>query len=172
VRRETLALLKETRATALIVTHDPVEAMELADRIMLMRQGRLVQVGTPRELYDHPVDAHAARFFSDFNEFPARVEQGMVNTPFGPMPAVGIKSGSEVSVMIRPQGLRQAGADRSGIEGQVVEARFLGDELQLLVLFERQDDPWLVRVPASQDIAAGATVRFAADPAHVFIFES
>jgi TOBE domain len=68
--------------------------------------------------------------------------------------------------------LRQAGADRSGIEGQVVEARFLGDELQLLVLFERQDDPWLVRVPASQDIAAGATVRFAADPAHVFIFES
>jgi iron(III) transport system ATP-binding protein len=172
VRRETLALLKETRATALIVTHDPVEAMELADRIMLMRQGRLVQVGTPRELYDHPVDAHAARFFSDFNEFPARVEQGTVNTPFGPMPAVGIKSGSEVSVMIRPQGLRQAGADRSGIEGQVIEARFLGDELQLLVLFERQDDPWLVRVPASQDIAAGATVRFAADPAHVFIFES
>ena len=68
VRRGTLELLKETRASALIVTHDPLEAMELADRILLMRQGRLVQQGTPRELYHCPIDADAARFFSHFNE--------------------------------------------------------------------------------------------------------
>jgi iron(III) transport system ATP-binding protein len=172
VRRETLALLKETRATALIVTHDPVEAMELADRVLLMRQGRLVQAGTPRELYYRPVDAHAARFFSDFNEFPARVEHGKVKTPLGPIAAPEFKAGSEVLVMIRPQGVKPAGETEFGFEGQVIEARFLGDELQLAVLFEGLDDPWLVRVPASRDIAAGETVKFAADPAHVFVFKS
>ncbi|HEY7763560.1 MAG TPA: ABC transporter ATP-binding protein [Aestuariivirgaceae bacterium] len=172
VRSETLALLKETRATALIVTHDPVEAMELADRILLMRQGRLVQSGTPRELYDRPVDAHAARFFSDFNELRAKAEQGHVSTPFGPFPAGKHAGGAEVLVMIRPQGLRLAGPGEIGTEGQVIDARFLGDELQLTVLFEGLDQPWLARVSATRDIAAGASVRFAADPAHVLIFEA
>jgi iron(III) transport system ATP-binding protein len=172
VRRETLALLKETRATALIVTHDPVEAMELADRILLMRQGRLVQQGSPRQLYYHPIDASAARFFSDFNEFAARIENGKVTTPLGPIPVGNLKGGSEVVVMIRPQGVVPVGSDQAGREGQVIEARFLGDELQLAVLFDGLDDPWLARVPAGQDITTGATLRFAADPAHVFVFES
>jgi iron(III) transport system ATP-binding protein len=172
VRRETLALLKETRATALIVTHDPFEAMELADRVLLMRQGRLVQTGTPRELYHRPVDAHAARFFSDFNEFTGRVEKGCVDTPLGPVPARHFKTGAEVLVMVRPQGVRPAAEGERGAQGQVIEARFLGDELQLTVLFEGVDDPWVARVPANQDIATGATLKFAADPAHVFVFES
>jgi iron(III) transport system ATP-binding protein len=172
VRRETLALLKETRATALIVTHDPVEAMELADRILLMREGRLVQVGTPRDLYHNPADAHAARFFSDFNEVSARVEQGKVRTPLGRIAAPDFKSGAEVTVMIRPQGIMPVNSGEGGTEGQVIETRFLGDELQVSVLFDGADDPWLARVPASHNLAPGATVKFAIDPAHVFVFES
>jgi ABC-type sugar transport system ATPase subunit len=74
--------------------------------------------------------------------------------------------------MIRPQGLRPAAPGQIGIEGQVIDARFLGDELQVTVLFEGMDEPWLARISASHDIAAGATVRFAADPAHVFVFET
>jgi iron(III) transport system ATP-binding protein len=172
VRRETLALLKETRATALIVTHDPVEAMELSDRILLMRQGALVQEGTPRELYYHPIDAHAARFFSDFNEFSARVENAQVASPFGSLSVANVKNGAAVVVMIRPQGLKPATPGGAGAPGQVIDARFLGDELQLAVLFEGFDDPWLARVPASHEIRAGTTLRFAADPAHVLVFET
>ncbi|HKG74310.1 MAG TPA: ABC transporter ATP-binding protein [Aestuariivirgaceae bacterium] len=172
VRRETLALLKETRATALIVTHDPIEAMELADRIFLMRQGRLVQQGSPRELYHHPVDASAARFFSEFNEFRARVEGDKVKTPFGPVPAGAVARGLEAVVMIRPRGLRLAGESEFGTRGRIVEARFLGDELQLGVVFEGFDEPWLARVAARQDVKIGATLKFAADPAHVFVFEA
>ena len=172
VRRETLFLLKETRATALIVTHDPVEAMELSDRILLMRNGQIVQTGTPRELYDRPIDASAARFFSDFNEFTCRVTRDLVATPFGAMPAPGLRSGAAVLAMIRPQGLRPVRAGEAGTEGKVIDARFLGDELQLTVLFEGLDEPWLARVPASPEIVQGATLRFAADPAHVFIFET
>ena len=70
VRSETLALLRETRASSLMVTHDPVEAMGLADKIFLMRQGRLIQSGTPEELYHRPADAVAARIAAQ--QAPAR----------------------------------------------------------------------------------------------------
>jgi iron(III) transport system ATP-binding protein len=172
VRRETLAILKETRATALIVTHDPIEAMELADRILLMRQGRLVQQGSPRDLYYGPVDASAARFFSEFNEFTARVDGVKVKTPFGAVPAGKLKPGARAVVMIRPQGLKLAETSEPGAEGQVVEARFLGDELQLGVLFEGFDEPWLARIPARREVRIGATLKFAVDPAHIFVFEA
>jgi iron(III) transport system ATP-binding protein len=172
VRRETLAILKETRATSLIVTHDPIEAMELADRILLMRQGCLVQQGSPRDLYHHPVDASAARFFSEFNEFTARVAGEKVKTPFGALPAGKLKPGAHAVVMIRPQGLKPAEVSEPGAEGQVVEARFLGDELQLGVLFAGFDEPWLARIPARQEVRIGATLRFAVDPAHIFVFEA
>ena len=94
-----------------------------------MRQGRLVQKGSPRELYHHPVDASAARFFSEFNEFTARVEGDKVKTPLGPVPAGAVARGAEAVVMIRPRGLRPAKDSEFGTEGRIVEARFLGDEL-------------------------------------------
>lgn len=170
VRRGTLELLKETRASALIVTHDPVEAMELADRILLMRQGRLVQQGTPRDLYHCPLDADVARFFSHFNEIETAVANGRVITPFGQLPAKGIAEGAKAVVMIRPQGLLPLRAGQQGAAARVLDVRFLGDELQLTVLFEALDKPFFARVPASAAIGLGETVRFIADPAHIFVF--
>jgi iron(III) transport system ATP-binding protein len=68
VRRLTLALLRETRTTAVIVTHDPAEAMTLADRIVLLREGRVEQIATPTDLYRRPRTLFAARYFSELNE--------------------------------------------------------------------------------------------------------
>jgi len=68
VRRLTLALLRETRTTAIIVTHDPEEAMLLADRIVLLHDGRIEQIGTPADLYRAPRSLFAARYFSELNE--------------------------------------------------------------------------------------------------------
>jgi iron(III) transport system ATP-binding protein len=68
VRRLTLALLRETRTTAVIVTHDPAEAMTLADRIVLLHEGRVEQIATPTELYRRPRSLFAARYFSELNE--------------------------------------------------------------------------------------------------------
>src|SRR3954471_3794126 len=68
IREETVAILRETGATTVVVTHDPEEAMRIADRIVLMRQGRIVQEGPAETLYREPVDIFAARFFCDFNE--------------------------------------------------------------------------------------------------------
>ena len=76
LQEETLSLLRETRATCLIVTHAPAEAIRLGDRIAVMRAGRLVQAGKAEELYRNPADLFVARLFSEINEIPYRVEGG------------------------------------------------------------------------------------------------
>ena len=70
LQEETLALLRETRATCLIVTHAPAEAIRLGDRIAVMRAGRLVQAGKAEALYRNPADLFVARLFSEINEIP------------------------------------------------------------------------------------------------------
>jgi iron(III) transport system ATP-binding protein len=168
VRSETLALLRETRATTMIVTHDPVEAMELADRILLMREGRLVQAGTPLELYQRPADAAAARFFSDLNEILSVAKKGRVETPLGGFVAPGLAEGERALVMVRPQGFVLS--RDVGLEGYVLESRFLGDLTQCLVLFKGLEDPVLVRIAAQTAPARGETALFSVDPGHVLVF--
>jgi len=97
MREETLAILHETRATSIVVTHDAEEAMRMGDRVALMRAGAIVQTGAARDLYRASKDILAARTFSDLNELPARVEQrnaaprSAVSSPMGfptaPMPS-------------------------------------------------------------------------------------
>jgi iron(III) transport system ATP-binding protein len=167
VRTETLQLLKETRATSMLVTHDPVEAMGMADRILLMRQGRIVQAGTPRELYDRPVDAEAARFFSDMNELRAAIRAHQAHTPLGSFPAP--RSHGTGMVLIRPQAFEVA-RDGFGVEGYVLDSHFLGDATQSTVLFRGVEEPLIVRCPARNAPAKGTTTHFTLDPVQVFVF--
>jgi iron(III) transport system ATP-binding protein len=106
IRDETVAILRETRATTIVVTHDPEEAMRIADRIVLMRSGKIVQEGSAEDLYQRPADLFAARFFCDFNEVEGTVRGGSVATPVGNFPAAGLAEGSRAIVCIRPQGIR------------------------------------------------------------------
>jgi iron(III) transport system ATP-binding protein len=94
IREETLAVMRETRATCIVVTHDPEEAMRMADRIVLMREGRIAQIGTPRDLYQAPADLDTARFFSDVNEVPGIVQGGRLITPVGYFAAPGLAEGA------------------------------------------------------------------------------
>ncbi len=129
VRDETLHVLKQSAAATLVVTHDPEEAMFLADRIVLMRDGRIVQSGAPVDLYCRPVDAFAAGFFGEVNHIPGTVGAGVVETPFGPIAADGLTEGRPVEVLIRPEGLhlRADGEAVNGVVlGRVEAARLLG----------------------------------------------
>ena len=131
VRDETLHVLKENGAATMIVTHDPEEAMFLADRIVLMRGGRVVQTGNPFNLYCQPASAFAATFFGEVNRLTGVVSGGSVATPFGPLPAPNLVDGTLAAILIRPEGLllRPAGDGDAG-EGQVIgrveAARLLG----------------------------------------------
>jgi iron(III) transport system ATP-binding protein len=169
IRNETLALLKETRATSMLVTHDSAEAMALADRILLMRQGRLIQTGTPREIYQSPVDAAAARFFSDMNEVVGTVHHGRAETPLGSFPAPHCAAGDIALVLIRPQALELA-RDGVGMEGFVLASHYLGDVTLSTVLFKGIEDPLMVRTAARDAPRQGKSEQFSIDPTQVFVF--
>jgi iron(III) transport system ATP-binding protein len=168
VRDETLAIIRETRTTCIIVTHDPEEAMRMSDRIALMRAGRLLQVGTAHELYERPVDLYAARFFSEMNEFQGVVRGGAVETPAGAADAGGRVDGTEVTIGIRPQGIRFA---ESGAAGRVVARRFLGEVDLFDVATEGTDVPLRVRARGGGPGRVGDAVFLALDPRDVLIFD-
>ena len=139
IRDDTLALLKEEDAAVLLVTHEPEEAMRMADEIALMRDGRIVQQGAPYNVYTRPVDKPAVTFFSDTNVVRATVNGALAQTPFGQFLAPGIADGTPVEIVFRPQHVR-IDFDRSGsgplptptdgvpARGTVTRARFLGHE--------------------------------------------
>ena len=169
VRDETLALLRETRATCILVTHDPEEAMRLADRIALMRRGRLVQVGRADELYRNPVDLFTARFFSEFNEIVAEVRDRGVATPFGTVPVNGFLEGERIDVCIRPQGIRIETV-KGGTAGRVLRRRFLGDVDLVEIAVEGLDEPLKARVPGGTGAGDGAEVWIHVDPHQILLF--
>lgn len=169
IRTETVALLRETRATCIFVTHDPAEAMEISDRILFMRAGRLVQMGKPEDLYHRPVDAAAARFFSDMNEIEACVSKGFVDTPLGRFAASGFKDGSRVTVMIRPHAITPV-SGAAGVEGFVRHRRFLGDMARLEINFNGVDHPLFAIMPGTDHVGQGETARFVIAEDGILIF--
>jgi iron(III) transport system ATP-binding protein len=125
VRDETLAILRQTRATALVVTHDAEEAMRMADRIALLRDGRLVQLGTAEDLYYRPTNLFAAAFFSELNVFDCVADSGTVETPLGTFPAESAVAGRRYDVAIRMPSVEVA--EKGGdIPARIVFRRFLG----------------------------------------------
>lgn len=137
IRDDTLSLLKEEGAAVLLVTHEPHEAMRMADEIALMRAGRIVQQGAPYNLYNAPVDRAAAAFFSDLNVLRGTSRGALTDTPFGAFLTPGHADGAEVEIVIRPQHLK-IDFDRGGrgpnptpqdgtpARGIVTRARFMG----------------------------------------------
>ncbi len=139
VRDETLALLKEEGTAVLLVTHEPAEAMRMADEIALMRDGRIVQRGAPYNIYNAPKDRAAAAFFSDINVIRGKVHGALTETAFGQFLAPGVPDGSEVDIVIRPQhikidfdrhgkGPNPTPQDGTAARGVVERARFMGRE--------------------------------------------
>lgn len=129
VRDETLHVLKASGVSTLMVTHDPEEAMFMADTIALMQGGRVVQQGSPVELYCHPANGFAARFFGEVNRMTGRVVDDQVETPFGPLDPKGAPEGAEVDVLIRPEGLTLrsiADGESPPFWARVIESRMLG----------------------------------------------
>jgi iron(III) transport system ATP-binding protein len=104
VRSEVLSILRGQGAATLFVTHDPDEALRSADRIVLLREGRVIQDGTPADLFDAPADLGVAEFFSPINRMAGIVAGGAVLTPFGPVPVPGALTG-HVTVALRPRDL-------------------------------------------------------------------
>ncbi len=129
VRDDTLHLLKQAGTGTLMVTHDPEEAMFMADRIALMKDGRILQLDSPANLYCRPADPFVAEFFGEVNRIRGPVEQGRVHTPLGEIDAPGLPEGSAAEVLVRPEAVRVeviAGPSEAHRESHVIMSRLLG----------------------------------------------
>lgn len=121
VREATLSALRSSRAAVLIVTHDAEEAMAMADELILMDEGRILQTGAPEDCYLRPVSLAAARLLGEAEVLPARVSNGVAETAFGDVPAPGHADGP-AQVMVRPEAFTPG----PGVEVDVSDVHFVG----------------------------------------------
>ncbi|MEZ5776455.1 MAG: ABC transporter ATP-binding protein [Hyphomicrobiaceae bacterium] len=169
MQEEMLAILRETRATAVIVTHDPDEAMRMADRIAVMRRGRVIREGAGPQLYRDPGHLYVARLFSELNELSGRVLGGAVEMPFGRIAAPGLEEGAAVVVALRQQDVTVAPVG-TGRAGRVVATRFLGDAAILDLAVEGFEETLRARIRGSEAPARGEDVGLLMDPADAMVF--
>ena len=167
VRDDTLRLLKDAGTATLLVTHDPEEAMRMADRIAVMREGRIEQEGPPGDVYHRPASAFVARFFSEINEMTGRIEGGAVLTPFGRLPADGLGEGTEVDILFRPEAVRLS---NTGTAAAVVEARSLGAYGLLQLAPEGWSTRVIARIGAGPIPVVGSRICVSLEADSTFIF--
>ena len=160
IRDETLDLLKAEGTAVLLVTHEPEEAMRMADEIVLMRDGRIVQTGAPYNLYHAPADAAAAAFFSDVNVIRGTSRGRADRDAVRRLPHAGpSRRGTEVEIVFRPQHVaidfdrHGRGPDPTPMQGTpargvVRRARFMGSESLVEFVMDHDGSVLSAVVPA------------------------
>jgi iron(III) transport system ATP-binding protein len=127
VRAEVRAILLAARTTAVFVTHDQEEAFSLADRVAVMWQGRILQVGTPQDVYRHPGTREAAEFVGEAEFLPGTREGDSVVCELGRLPGgADAGEGTAVEVMLRPEYLRVV--PTGGVPATVVGHEYYGHD--------------------------------------------
>jgi putative spermidine/putrescine transport system ATP-binding protein len=177
MRLEIRRLHQTLGLTTFYVTHDQEEALSLSDRLALMQNGTLRQVGTPEEVYLRPRSAFVANFFGYRNLFRVRVEsvrasgRADVATPSGlrleGTVRDGIGAGDAAVVAVRPEDVEAQPAPGPGIPARVEFAEFVGDAFECSIVADA-GDPFVVRSPAR--LERGASVVLRADPDRLLVF--
>ena len=178
MRAEIKALHQRLKTTTVYVTHDQIEAMTMADRIVVMHDGVIEQIGTPLELYDRPNNLFVAQFIGS----PAmNIVQGTlrrtngsahVETPDGvrwPLGAGGGTDGQAVTYGVRPDHLELAGNKDRSVTGEIIVVEPTGSETELVVRIG--DAQMVVETHGRPALQPGDKVTFAVDPANVHLFD-
>jgi iron(III) transport system ATP-binding protein len=174
VREEVHELLREQGVTTVLVTHDQEEALSMADHVAVLRDGLIVQQGTPADLYERPADARLAAFLGAANLLDAEFAAGSARTVLGVLPLRGQapQDGARHGlVMVRPEQVRvmaqsdHPAASAAGLSGSVEQCRYYGHDAVLEI---RAEDPGLpaallARVHGAQALPVGTRVRVLAE---------
>jgi iron(III) transport system ATP-binding protein len=168
VCRDTISVLRDLGTTAIVVTHDPAEAIAIADRIALLRAGRLQQYGSAQSLYQRPATAFTARFFGDVNELTGLCFDGGIATPFGCFAAPHLPERSAARVCIRPHDLRVSGRT-TDVRGRVLTSEFLGGVERVVVEIGEPGQPVSLHVSPGAPFAPGDTIHLDVDRSRVVV---
>jgi len=180
-----IAKLKERMAntTMIYVTHDQVEAMTLADRIVVLKDGYIEQVGSPMELYKHPGNLFVAQFIGSpsMNILPAKVEKAGQKTAIShvggrnaivPIETPAAAPGATISFGVRPEDLTISNGSSYLFEGPVDYIEQLGEVQLIYVDIGRGDQPLVAKLPGGATVKRGDVLKFDAAPENLHIFDA
>lgn len=172
-RVELKRLLYEFPVTSVYVTHDQIEAVALADRIAVMRDGRIEQVGTYHQLYNNPVNLFVATFVGTpiTNEFQGYVTDGQwQGNTFGGYPIRhDLEAGTRVTLGIRPEKVRLAA---EGVPAVVDQATPFFAERYKLLDVHLDKEVWQLTVPLDEPVQVGSTIYCEFDPDGIMFFDT
>ena len=167
--RSVVTALRTIGATAVLVTHDQNEALSLADQVGVMRDGRLVQVGSPVELYRSPVDPEVAAFVGGATVLPAQVKAGVAQCALGRLRVAGGAAQGDVSILIRPEQIQLHEGETHGVSARVAEVSFFGHDASVRLDLLPSGPDVLARIVGAAVPETGALVQLLVDgPAMVF----
>jgi multiple sugar transport system ATP-binding protein len=183
MRAELALMRRRVEKNMVYVTHDQIEAMTLADRIVVMHGGRIQQQGTPEELYKRPANKFVAGFIGsppmnflkaelseDAGRLMARGRGFAVALPEGKRPALATLKGGSVELGIRPSAFRLApDASANAFELAVLVSEYVG--AQSVLVCECEGQRVLVEVSSEAPIPASGAMRFVVEPASVHVFD-
>ncbi len=165
VRRTTRKILRARGVPTLIVTHDPDEALELADRIAVMRDGVIVQAGPPADIYLEPADSYVMELFGAPNRFSATVAEGKLDTPFGLVPAGSFDDGTTVNILFRADAVKLAeeGAGGGAVSAKVSSVRLRGAVERAELVLEKTGERLVMDRLHGSGLKKGEAVRLRVD---------
>ncbi|WP_332711351.1 ABC transporter ATP-binding protein [Pelagibacterium mangrovi] len=176
MRIEIKRLHQRLGTTIVYVTHDQIEAMTMADRIVVMRDGRILQVGTPTELYENPVDVFTARFIGSpsMNLVPGAIDSGGITAGGAKVRGMPAQTGSgKLLVGVRPHDLLvgEAPGDAAlALTGKITAVEPLGSET--LVHLDVAGAPAIATAPGKMVPAVDSTVTAWAAPGSLYLFDA
>ena len=175
LRNELKMLQRRLGITTLMVTHDQAEALAVADRIAVMRAGRLLQVGTPREIYAAPADPFTAAFVGAMNLLPARIETDGTVRVFDKLALALIHSfprGADAIAAIRPEHVKLSdNSDANTLAATLVSREFQGAFVRLSLSIDGFDSPLLADVDNAHTLPGdGGVVAIRIPAEHVLLF--
>lgn len=183
MRMEISALHQRLGTTILYVTHDQVEAMTLADRIVVLNKGNIEQVGTPLELYDHPANEFVAQFIGSpkMNLLPVVIEHCGVgatrvrldsgNTLLLPVTTPASEEGRQCRLGIRPEHIRRCRPNEGELYGEVMFVEQMGNETYLYLSNGKGTEPWVLRNNERLLATVGDSLYISLPPDYCHLFD-
>jgi putative spermidine/putrescine transport system ATP-binding protein len=163
LRSELNRLLRALGITAIYVTHDQAEAMELGDRVVVMSKGKIAQIGSPREIYFTPRNRFVAEFIGAANIIESAVEDGHLVLPGGRQPITSNANLAMAIVMVRPESIRLVEAGNAPLSGTIDSVSFTGDR-QRVVVSGASDKPLSIDAPNTVQAKAGDRIGLSIAP--------
>ena len=173
---DTLHLINSLESSALVVTHNAEEAMFLSDMIIVMDKGKIVQIGTPHEIYFHPVNLYVASLFGETNIFQTTVKNKRCDTPLGSIEVNNFQDNQSVNVVIRPEAIKLS-QEKSPLlnpnTGVVVDSKFLGNSAIIhMTVNDQLNKKHHIHSKVIGNFLppAASSVSITLDQSHIFVF--